>query len=79
MAQSMTVRQLKGNAQALQDVSDSVQETLAAAQLEGQTVLYGDLSVALAMLSGAIEEVGFLLSRAEEEDAEDDDEIVDVL
>lgn len=79
MTQSMTVKQLKENAQALQNVSDSVHETLAAAQSEGQTVLYGDLSVALAMLSGAIEEFGFLLSRAEEEDAEDDDEIVAVL
>jgi hypothetical protein len=80
MAKPMTVKQLRKAIKSLENIKKMVDDTLEAAQLCSQLNfgLYGDLSAAQAMLSGALEALAFQLERVEEEGAETNDEILDV-
>lgn len=80
MAKSMTVKQLRKAIKSLGGIKKMVDDTLEAAQLCSQVNfgLYGDLSAAQAMLSGALDALAFQLERVEEEGAGTNDEILDV-
>ncbi len=68
MAEPMTVKQLRQNVKTLNKIHADVSDTLISAQYVAANYgLYGDLSVAVAMLDGAIRALAFQLDRLEED------------
>lgn len=78
MAKSMTVKKLRKTIALLKDAKRTVDDTLESAQLAAEVNfgLYGDLSAASAMLSGALDSLAFQLDRFEEDGAGPNDEIL---
>ncbi len=78
MPKSMTVKQLRQNVKALNKIYADVSDTMSSAQYVAANYgLYGDLSVAAAMLDGAIRALAFQLERIVDDEGRAADTIVD--